>query len=141
MAPRELKEMSPEECLALLHRAQVGRLVYQDDVGPIAVPVNYTMAGEDIVVRVAGGSKRAAMRQPTMAFEVDDIDEDGRTGWSVIARGVGQEVEMERVPALLRGMEGHTTPWVFGDHNVWLKITPLIVTGRRLGAPCMAATF
>ncbi|HME77643.1 MAG TPA: pyridoxamine 5'-phosphate oxidase family protein, partial [Mycobacterium sp.] len=45
MTQRELEDLSPDECFRLLATARVGRLVYQDDLGPLAVPVNYAMAG------------------------------------------------------------------------------------------------
>jgi uncharacterized protein len=60
--------------------------VYQDDLGPLAVPVNYAMAGHYIVFRVGGGAKRAAMQQPMLAFEVDHVEEDRQFGWSVLGR-------------------------------------------------------
>ena len=135
MTQRELEDLSPDECFRLLAAGRVGRLVYHDDLGPLAVPVNYAMAEHDIVVRVEGGAKRAAMQQPMLAFEVDHIDEDQKFGWSVLVRGVGAEVDPERVPALLRAMDGHfPRPWAVGIHNVWLQIVPHTVTGRRLGA-------
>ena len=66
---------------------------------------------------------------------MDHIDEQQRSGWSVIVRGAGREVELERVPDLLRRMSGHPLlPWALGIHNVWLQFTPRGVTGRRLGA-------
>jgi nitroimidazol reductase NimA-like FMN-containing flavoprotein (pyridoxamine 5'-phosphate oxidase superfamily) len=135
MTQRELEDLSPDECFRLLAAARVGRLVYQDELGPLAVPVNYALAGHDIVFRVEGGAKRAAIQQPMLAFEVDHVDEDQRSGWSVLVRGIGAEVDLERVPALLQAMDGHLpTPWATGIHNVWLQIVPHSVTGRRLGA-------
>ena len=123
MTQRELEDLSPDECFQLLAAAQIGRLVYQDDLGPLAVPVNYAMAGHDIVFRVEGGAKRAAMQQPMLAFEVDHVDEERKFGWSVLVRGVGAEVDLERVPALLRAMDGHSpTPWAVGIHKVWLRL-------------------
>ena len=142
MTQRELEDLPPDDCFRLLAAAHVGRLVYQDDLGPLAVPVNYSMAGQDIVVRVEGGAKRAAMQQPMLAFEVDHVDEDRKFGWSVLVRGVGAEVDPERVPALLRAMDGHfPAPWAFGIHNVWLKIAPHAVTGRRLGKERLSPNF
>ena len=47
MSQRELEDLSPDECFRLLAAADIGRLVYQDDLGPLAVPVNYAMAGQD----------------------------------------------------------------------------------------------
>jgi nitroimidazol reductase NimA-like FMN-containing flavoprotein (pyridoxamine 5'-phosphate oxidase superfamily) len=135
MAQRELETLSREECLALLATRQVGRLVYTDPDGPAAVPVNYALAGEDVVFRVAGGAKQAAMELPIIAFEVDAVDDDVHTGWSVLIRGRGAEVPIERVPALLREMHHrYPTPWAQGIHNVWLTVVPTAITGRRLGA-------
>jgi nitroimidazol reductase NimA-like FMN-containing flavoprotein (pyridoxamine 5'-phosphate oxidase superfamily) len=135
MAQRELETLSREACLALLATRQVGRLVYVDVEGPAAVPVNYAMAGEDIVFRVAGGATRAAMDLPMIAFEVDAVDDHMHTGWSVLIRGRGAEVPIERVPVLLREMHHrYPTPWAEGIHNVWLTLVPTAITGRRLGA-------
>jgi len=142
MAQRDLETLSPDECLEMLGRAHVGRLVYVDDVGPIAVPVNYALADGDIVIRVEGGTKRVATGQPVLAFEVDHVDEDEHSGWSVIARGPGREVPIDEVPALLNHMKGRfPEPWALGVHNVWLRVTPQALTGRRLGAQVMAPIF
>ena len=142
MTQRDLEELSTDECFELLATARVGRLVYTDDLGPLAVPVNYAMAGHNIVFRVEGGAKQSAMQQPILAFEVDHVDNDWRSGWSVLVRGVGGEVDLERVPALLREMEGHfPTPWAAGIHNVWLQIVPQTVTGRRLGETRTSLAF
>jgi uncharacterized protein len=135
MTQRELEDLSPDECFRLLATASVGRFVYQDDLGPLAVPVNYGLAGKDIVFRVEDGAKRAAMQQPMLAFEVDHVDEDRKSGWSVLVRGAGAEIELERVPELLRTMDGHfPTPWASGIHNVWLQLAAHSITGRRLGS-------
>ncbi|HLN17165.1 MAG TPA: pyridoxamine 5'-phosphate oxidase family protein [Acidimicrobiales bacterium] len=133
VAHRRLEVLSKEECLALLAGGEIGRLVYQDADGPAAVPVNYTMVGSDIVIRVEGGIKQLAMEQPVIAFEVDAIDHEQHSGWSVLARGVGREVDLEEVPELLQEMDGRfPTPWAEGVHGIWLRITPHTVTGRRL---------
>lgn len=142
MVQRKLEELSQEECLALLRQAQVGRLVYLDEHGPAAEPVNYAMSGNAIVFRVEGGVKRHAMGQPALAFEVDFVDADHRSGWSVLVRGAGREVPIERVPELLRQMpDGFPAPWAAGIHNIWLQITPHMVTGRRLGEPESPTVF
>ena len=97
MTQRELEDLLPDECFRLLATARVGRLVYQDDLGPLAVPVNYAMQGHDIIFRVEGGAKRTAMQQPMLAFEVDHINEEQHSGWSVLVRGVGAEVSLQRL--------------------------------------------
>jgi nitroimidazol reductase NimA-like FMN-containing flavoprotein (pyridoxamine 5'-phosphate oxidase superfamily) len=142
MTQRDLETLAADDCFDLLRRASIGRLVYVDEEGPVAVPVNYAMAGTEIVIRVEGGTKRAAMGQPMLAFEVDDIDGDEQSGWSVIVRGAGREVAIEDVPALLQRLDAHPPrPWAEGIHNVWLVITPESVTGRRLGAARSSLLF
>jgi len=134
MTQRELDDVDPEECLRLLGTLHVGRLVYVDDDGPAAVPVNYSMAGRDIVLRVEGGAKRAAMAQPVVGFEVDHVDEATHAGWSVLLRGQGSEIALDDVPALIREAQGRIpAPWATGIHSVWLRIVPSIITGKRLG--------
>jgi hypothetical protein len=88
------------ECLELLGRQSVGRLAYHEEIGPVVEPVNYAIAADTIILRIEGGSKRQAMTQPLLAFEVDHIDPDNKTGWSVIARRVGQEVPLDHVAAI-----------------------------------------
>jgi len=135
MTQRTLEELSREECFELLASGHVGRLVYVDEQGPVAIPVNYAMAGTDIVFRVEQGTKRAALEQPVVAFEVDRIDEEAHSAWSVIVRGAVGEVDVDRVPELIRRMGGHPpAPWAVGIHNAWLRLVARGVTGRRLGA-------
>jgi nitroimidazol reductase NimA-like FMN-containing flavoprotein (pyridoxamine 5'-phosphate oxidase superfamily) len=57
MTQRDLQELTIEECFDYLTQARVGRLVYLDETGPVAVPVNYVLAGKDIIIRVEGGTK------------------------------------------------------------------------------------
>jgi len=134
MSQRELAIVSEEECYALVSGVNVGRLLYVDDIGPIGVPVNYALSGRDIIFRSEGGTKKAAMEQPLVGFEIDHISDDRHSGWSVILRGHLDEVDMDDVPALIRSMEGHfPAPWAVGVHNQWMRLTPTVVTGRKLG--------
>lgn len=137
MTQRELEELSRQECFELLRQEKVGRLVYIDDLGPIAEPVNYAVAGETIVLRVEGGGKRQAASQGVLAFEVDRLDPDHKSGWSVIMRGPGREVPLDDVPALVHELRqmgvDPPLPWASGIHKVWLRITISSLSGRRLG--------
>jgi uncharacterized protein len=137
MTQRELEELSRQECFELLRQEKVGRLVYIDDLGPIAEPVNYAVAGETIVLRVEGGGKRQAAAQGVLAFEVDRLDPDHKSGWSVIMRGPGREVPLDDVPALVHELRqmgvDPPLPWASGIHKVWLRITISSLSGRRLG--------
>lgn len=129
-----LEELDREECLALLGGASVGRIGYDDGQGPAVVPVNFVLDGETVVFRttVTGRLNRslhtalshAAVR---VAFEVDDIDEESRTGWSVLVRGGARQMgEDEGAPV---------EPWPGEEHDAHIRLTPVEISGRRLRRP------
>ena len=120
------------ECYELLRRATVGRIAYVIDGWPVVVPVNYLVDGDDIVVRTDPGTRLAAHARYTtqLGFEVDAPDMLFKSGWSVLAHGLAQEIvdedELERLAA--RRLE----PWARGPKSVWIRIGLLQITGRRL---------
>jgi hypothetical protein len=133
MPKRTLDVLSPDECYALLTEKAIGRVVYTDEDGPAAVPVNFALAERDIVFRSDPGSKIGGLRDGPVAFEVDHVDPASRTGWSVLVRGAAEMVEVEQVPTLLGRLHGAPPlPWKKGIHGIWVVITPKTVTGRRL---------
>ncbi|MDT7551448.1 MAG: uncharacterized protein QOE84_3842 [Actinomycetota bacterium] len=135
MTQREIEVLAEQECYDLLAQVAVGRLIYTDDQGPAAVPVNCSLHGRDLLMRVHGGAKAAAVQQAVIGFEADHIDNDQRAGWSVLVRGAARVVPQSEVAALLSEHRGQfPRPWAEGVHNVWLQLVPTLVTGRRLGA-------
>lgn len=134
MSQRSLVELSREDCFGLLSRERVGRLAYCDAMGPVAIPVNFALAGEDIVVRVEPDNTALASDPVMVAFEADHVDDESESGWSVVVRGRIGTVAIDDVPALLHELRtGPPHPWAGGVHNVWLRIRPEVVTGRKLG--------
>lgn len=141
MTQRKIQELTSDECMALLGREAVGRLAFVDPEGPVAVPVNFGLAGTRILFRVETDSHLRAAADTQVAFEVDHTDPDTGSGWSVLVRGVAEEVDLDHVPELLRQMGGTPRPWAEGVHNVWVAITPSKVTGRRLTTPVHGDVF
>ena len=131
---REMQDLSREECLRLLARCQVGRLaVALSDGAPVIRPVNYAFdeGSQSVVFRTTDGSKlHGVLRAGEAAFEIDGVDEGSRTGWSVIVRGVAEEItnasEARRLDAL--GL----VPWAPGRKRHWVRIRARTVTGRRI---------
>jgi hypothetical protein len=133
MPQRSLVELSSEDCFALLSGESVGRLAYCDATGPVAIPVNFALAGRDIVFRMEPDNNALTSDPGMVAFEADHVDEGQRSGWSVVIRGRIAEVDLDDVPSLLHEMPGGPPqPWAGGVHHVWLRIRPEIVTGRKL---------
>jgi hypothetical protein len=120
------------ECRALLREGSVGRVGYVVDGWPIVVPVNYAVDGDDVVVRTDARSKLAVQTRHAcqLALEVDAPNVLFRSGWSVLALGVGREVldddELERLGSL------PLAPWAGGVREHWIRIRLLQITGRRL---------
>jgi uncharacterized protein len=134
MSQRSLVELTSEACFALLSGERVGRLAYCDAIGPVAIPVNFTLAGQDIVFRMEPDNTALASAPDMVAFEADHVDEAQDSGWSVVVRGRLTTVDLDDVPVLLRELSaGPPRPWAAGVHSVWVRIRPELVTGRRLG--------
>ena len=56
-----LEPLTMTECRAYLGTSGVGRVLFLEPRGPVAIPVNYAMLGDDIVIRTSGqGSLTAA---------------------------------------------------------------------------------
>jgi uncharacterized protein len=128
----ELEVLSREESLALLASVPVGRIVFTVRALPAVQPMNFVVENGGIVIRTGPGTKLAAtLRNGVVGFEADEIDSARSTGWSVTVVGRIQEItdplEIERLDAAL-------TPWAPGEREHFLKITPEVVTGRRLTA-------
>ena len=134
MSQRSLVELTSEQCFALLSGERVGRLAYCDAIGPVAIPVNFALAGHDIVFRMEPHNTAFASAPDMVAFEADRVDDSQDSGWSVVVRGRLATVDLDDVPRLLGELTaGPPRPWAAGVHNVWVRIRPELVTGRRLG--------
>lgn len=128
---RDIVELSPDECRVLLRQHTVGRVVFVDPRGPVALPVNYVVDHEDIVFRTeVWSSVDATPSSGRVSFEVDEVDEHERIGWSVLARGTVQRVDdpvdLQHVVRL------HPQPWARGERDRYLRLSVREVTGRRL---------
>lgn len=126
-----LEELSPDECLRLMASVPVGRIGYTRQAMPAVDPVNFLVDSGSIVIRTdSGGKLAAATRRAVVAFEADDLDPVTRAGWSVSVVGTSREVtdpgEITRLGKL--GLQ----PWAPGARDHFIKITPGIVTGRKL---------
>lgn len=132
----KLLELARAECLNLLRRTHFGRLaVSRGEGAPIIRPLNYVFdpRSQSVVFRTTEGSKlHSLLRAKEAAFEIDGIDDGGRTGWSVVVIGVAEEVtnpsEIRRLDQV--GLE----VWAPGPRNHWVRIRARTVSGRRIAA-------
>lgn len=127
-------DLTRDECLRLLATAVVGRLVVTDGALPAAHPVAYLLDDEEVVFRTGSGSKlAAAARHKVVAFEVDEIDLDSRSGWWVL--GVGEADEIVDPARLGRLAPRFPASWVPVEVAHVLTVPLQKLTGRRTGVP------
>ena len=129
----QLQELGADECYRLLATHEIGRLAVDAGHYPLVFPVNYALDRDVIVVRTHPGTMLTAAGHANVTFEVDDIDRRTRTGWSVLVRGLAEEVTGEhRAELVERTRASGATPWAPGEHGRWLRIIPQGVSGRRI---------
>jgi len=126
-----LDVLSEQECRRLLTEATLGRIAIETDGPPVVLPVNYIVAGGDILFFTAEGTKlSAATAHATVSFEIDHFNAITHTGWSVLVLGPAIE---RTEPAFIRGaMAAGLRPWATGDRSHLVALTAEVVTGRRI---------
>jgi hypothetical protein len=129
----EMQVLTADECYRLLATQQVGRLGVNAEHYPLILPVNYALDREVIVMRMAPGTKLAAADHANVAFEVDEIDQRTRSGWSVLVRGLAEEVTpAHRAEVIARTHGTGLTTWAPGEHGHWVRLIPQAISGRRI---------
>ena len=128
-------ELSLERCGELLSSHSTGRVAWNAGDGPQVLPVSYAMDVGNIVFRTSPyGALSQLQARTNVAFEIDDIDHEHGTGWSVVVRGTAQGVREGRRLAQLWSDEA-TVPWAAGTRNLFIAITPRTITGRIVHRP------
>jgi hypothetical protein len=96
--------------------------------GAALVPVNYAVADGSMWFRIdptsALGREVPGQR---VAVEVDHIDAEQRSGWSVVVVGTAELVALPDVPELV-----DVRVWPTGPRAAFVRVVPVEVTGRRL---------
>ena len=92
-----------------------------------------TLDRDVIVVRTQPGTKLSAAGHANVSFEVDDIDRRTRSGWSVLVRGLAEEVTSAHGAEMVeRTRASGVQPWATGEHGRWMRIIPQGISGRRI---------
>ena len=90
----------------MLATRQVGRLGVIAEHYPLIFPVNYALDHDVIVIRTGKGTKSAYALHANITFEVDHIDEVTHAGWSVLVKGLAEEVTPAHGEEVARPYEG-----------------------------------
>ncbi|HEY5153209.1 MAG TPA: pyridoxamine 5'-phosphate oxidase family protein [Acidimicrobiales bacterium] len=119
-------------CYEHLAKTPVGRLGFIESAEPVILPVNFAIDGRSVVFRTGHGSKLSvAIMERPVCLEVDDWDALEHTGWSVLVKGIAQEVvdqeSIDRFESL------PVRPWSRPDlRSHWVRIVVEEISGRRI---------
>ncbi|NJP94974.1 helix-turn-helix domain-containing protein [Nonomuraea sp. FMUSA5-5] len=128
-----LEVLDTAECLRLVGPGGIGRVAFDGSHGPTVLPVNYRFHEGAVVFRTArGGPMDTDLRSGLdgvdikIAFQVDRIDEAQRAGWSVLIQGAAHHLPEDEVADV------GVTPWAGGERQLYVRIVPQQITGRRI---------
>ena len=127
-------ELTLAECEKLLAEHKAGRVGLNAPAGPQILPVTYAYYAKTIVFRTSPyGVLSSLGRHTRVAFEIDDIDEERESGWSVLVLGSAERVTREYTLTSL--WKDGPVPWAEGTRNLFIVITPETITGRAVRPP------
>ncbi|MFB7666658.1 pyridoxamine 5'-phosphate oxidase family protein [Kitasatospora sp. NPDC056138] len=127
-----VETLSEAECLRLLGTVPIGRVVYTEQALPAVLPVAFEVGSDGRLVLAlrAGTTVTRALDGTVAAFQADQLDPVNRSGWSVLVHGHAEPV---RDPGLHEHLlRTGPRPWVSGQEQLFVLITPELVSGRLL---------
>jgi nitroimidazol reductase NimA-like FMN-containing flavoprotein (pyridoxamine 5'-phosphate oxidase superfamily) len=137
MPDRVIEELDEAECVRLISPGGVGRIAYAGRFGLAVLPVSYKWHDGAIVFRTAEHGPLdedlrtgIAHADYKVAFEIDDYDLAGRRGWSVLIQGPAHHVSAAECTAII---EAGVEPLAPGERELFVRIVPSRITGRRIG--------
>jgi nitroimidazol reductase NimA-like FMN-containing flavoprotein (pyridoxamine 5'-phosphate oxidase superfamily) len=126
-----LRTLSPAESIGLLEPGGIGRVGFTSAEGIMMLPVNFAVTGKAIIFRTAPDTLLALYADAQVSFEVDRFDEALHEGWSVLVHGRAHKVTEERAVQRLEDVT-HLRPWAPGARDVYVRIAPARISGRRI---------
>ncbi len=127
-----LEILSRADCLGLLATRRVGRVAATYGALPVILPVPYRLLDDDVIFVTDTGSRaRTSTYEAVIAFEVDDLDPLSRTGWSVLALGMGRRVS-EDDPMWPGVVALGLQPWEQHQAGSMIRLRTDRLSGRRL---------
>ncbi|MDX2758860.1 pyridoxamine 5'-phosphate oxidase family protein [Streptomyces sp. ME08-AFT2] len=126
------RSLDRQECLRLLSKVAVGRVVYTRQALPAVLPINFSLDTDASVLLCTSPDSDLvrAIDGVVVAFEADEFDAATRSGWSVVVTGratvVTEPAEHERL-----SQDGPMS-WMPLQEAVYVRIESEMVTGREL---------
>ena len=126
-------ELSEAECKEILAQHTAGRVGFMAPDGPQILPVTYQYRNGSVVFRTSPvGVLSGLVRRTSVAFEIDGIDEQNKSGWSVLVLGFAEAMAHNYL--LASAWETGPVPWADGTKNLFIEIKPRKISGRTVRA-------
>lgn len=123
--------LDEQQCQLLLASKDLGRIAFEIGGVPEIFPVNYVADGSSVVFRTAEDTKLHQAVKLRVAFEVDDWDPAKGLAWSVVIKGVAEEVTAGIDPFAQALRSRPVVPLAPGPRERWMAVYPSAITGRR----------
>ena len=124
-------ELSEAECKDLLAQHTAGRVGFMAPDGPQILPVTYQFRNGSVIFRTSPvGVLSVLVRRTSVAFEIDGIDEQNKSGWSVLVLGFAEAMAHNYL--LASAWETGPVPWADGIRNLFIEIKPRKISGRAV---------
>jgi nitroimidazol reductase NimA-like FMN-containing flavoprotein (pyridoxamine 5'-phosphate oxidase superfamily) len=127
---RRFEALGREQCLDLLESNHLGRVAWQAADLPQILPVTYATHQGSVYFRTTPDGILSELAQPTrVALEVDELDQQTRSGWSIVLHGRTSAVSEPDALADLWAADS-LVPWAGGNRTLFICIRPDRVSGR-----------
>lgn len=124
-------ELSEADCKELLSQHTAGRVGFMAGDGPQILPVTYQYRNSSVIFRTSPfGPLAGLVRRTSVAFEIDNIDEENKSGWSVLVLGFAEALTDDYF--LTSAWETGPVPWADGVRNLFIEIKPRSISGRAV---------
>jgi nitroimidazol reductase NimA-like FMN-containing flavoprotein (pyridoxamine 5'-phosphate oxidase superfamily) len=130
-----LEVLSEQRCRELLATRDLGRLAFAGGGEFEIFPVNYAVDGSTIIFRTAENTRLMDALKTRVAFEVDEWNPTRGYAWSVVVKGVAEELT-DAIDSAATALRRHqVVPLAPGRRERWIAVYPSRVTVRwfRLG--------
>ena len=135
-----MEVLGESDCWALLRGVSVGRIAFPTDDGGVEIfPINHLVDQGSIVIRTADGAKLvSSYRKKWHPARTLLPDVEPSVVWSVIMKG---HAEMITVASdLFESFELNVRPWHASRKPYFVRIVPMLTTGRRFNVDRSART-
>jgi uncharacterized protein len=127
---RRFEPIGRQQCLDLMESHHLGRIAWQAADLPQILPITYAMHQGSVYFRTLPDGLLAELAKPTsVALEVDELDQQTRSGWSIVLHGHTSAVREPDELADLWASDS-LVPWASGNRTLFIRVRPDTVAGR-----------